>query len=593
MPSPSSNNGNTSPPTPEMGSDAAFSATPLITGTHAVRSDDGTPPVNSTFIQNQISIQRASSTAKSQASTLGRGISVRSNGSLKSTKSYDAGLSQSAILAVIGMSDDEDNEMRGRDQEGALSNLTSTMGKCSLSKSPSTSTVYSSRSLQSSKSVRSVHTVGAYPLGSLRVHSPSPTRGESFDGLLLGDVIIVSGIQNGCLLGYDTASLTINQNKASFDGIKEVPYGAHFVWAAAEKESTRTGVWLMSSKRGSTEIGDTHVLRWDQYEECLVWEVSKAEVRIQTDDVPKNFDKLHPYSVDRLHGGEDAGAVQSYTDPSIWPRLTGYIKGSFLQKVTGKEWNNWQFSSNDDYKNNSKQDDTLEIAPDYRRNEVLSFVFPKENRSFSLDTIGRERTEDAMDTSNYVMRTISTLCTFGDEDELVGEMQFCYITGMCLGNAACLEHWAHIVKHVFRAYKLSVDSPGLMEKFIRTLLAQLTYDERFDESILDSSGLREELRMMLTVFKARLNELLLSLNEELKPAHISVGKAFGELEAWLWKWNWDLRANYVRSGKVQLEDGEVIDAELKDFEAEDERGEYAPVVVELDEDGREKGLIQL
>lgn len=42
--------------------------------------------------------------------------------------------------------------------------------------------------------------------------------------------------------------------------------------------------------------------------------------------------------------------------------------------------------------------------------------------------------------------------------------------------------------------------------------------------------------------------------------------------------------------QIQLEDGEFVDAELKDFEAEDERGEFAPAVVELDEHGREKGL---
>ena len=35
-----------------------------------------------------------------------------------------------------------------------------------------------------------------------------------------------------------------------------------------------------------------------------------------------------------------------------------------------------------------------------------------------------------------------------------------------------------------------------------------------------------------------------------------------------------------------------VDAELKDFEAEDERGEYAPVVVDMDEDGRERDLIR-
>lgn len=42
----------------------------------------------------------------------------------------------------------------------------------------------------------------------------------------------------------------------------------------------------------------------------------------------------------------------------------------------------------------------------------------------------------------------------------------------------------------------------------------------------------------------------------------------------------------------RLEDGEWVDAELKDFQEEDERGEWAPAVVELDEDGREKGLMR-
>jgi A1 cistron-splicing factor AAR2 len=41
----------------------------------------------------------------------------------------------------------------------------------------------------------------------------------------------------------------------------------------------------------------------------------------------------------------------------------------------------------------------------------------------------------------------------------------------------------------------------------------------------------------------------------------------------------------------RLEDGEWVDAELQDFQDEDERGEWAPAVVELDEHGREKGLI--
>ena len=44
----------------------------------------------------------------------------------------------------------------------------------------------------------------------------------------------------------------------------------------------------------------------------------------------------------------------------------------------------------------------------------------------------------------------------------------------------------------------------------------------------------------------------------------------------------------MKRGPYQLEDGEVVDLEMEEFDAEDDRGEYAPVVVEMDDDGREK-----
>jgi len=132
-----------------------------------------------------------------------------------------------------------------------------------------------------------------------------------------------------------------------------------------------------------------------------------------------------------------------------------------------------------------------------------------------------------------------------------------------------------------------------MVKFIKAVHTQLLYDDgAMEGSILDhDDNLPSELKMILTVFKSRLCELLLGQGSHITPEQSSVGKAFEDLESWLWKWNWDLRGNYVRSGQIQLEDGEFVDAELRDFEDEDERGEYAPVVVELDETGREADRI--
>lgn len=161
------------------------------------------------------------------------------------------------------------------------------------------------------------------------------------------------------------------------------------------------------------------------------------------------------------------------------------------------------------------------------------------------------------------------------------------------GNLACQEHWAHIVKVVFRAYCLVLELPVFMRKIIDAVHAQLVYDESFGGSIFDQSGkLEDELKIILTTFKSRLTEQFLAQGNDLTDEQSAVGKAFEEFESWLWKWNWDLRGNYVRNGKIQLEDGELVDAEVKDFEAEDERGEYAPMVVDVDEDGRERGLIR-
>lgn len=96
------------------------------------------------------------------------------------------------------------------------------------------------------------------------------------------------------------------------------------------------------------------------------------------------------------------------------------------------------------------------------------------------------------------------------------------------------------------------------------------------------------------MFKSRLNEQMSesAARADLTEDQIGVGKAFEVLESWLLKHGWDLGKDYLRSGKIQLEDGEFVDVELEEFEAEDERGEYAPVVVDLEDDGREKGLIR-
>jgi A1 cistron-splicing factor AAR2 len=592
-----------------MDTDAGFHAEPLHC-TSASKIDDYATKTDPTFMQNQISIQRSPSATQSQASALSRKLSLKSN------DGHDPALNQPAIAGIL--SDNGEQEVRGRGRGGLESSVVDGISSCNLKKSSSNSTDKSTKSTKSERSTKSVHSVnavGTHPLGTLRVHSPSPTRhptAEAAECLKGGDIVIVRDVPPGTTFGYDTVHFVVG-NGEKFEGLKDIPAGAHFIWGGSSLASLRTGAWIMSAKRASDEVGEIHVKRWNSFDEVLTEEISVAETRIQKESVPEIFTQLRSYSLaSRFNLQSSLSTSGPHANGSnLWQHLTFALKGALLTRITGKEWNQWMVSSASDY----QPEIEASIADDpmgFRRDEMLKFVFPKSDRTFSRDSVGRDRTEQAMDTSSHIMAVITGICTYEDEDEIIGELQFCYITGMVLGNIACMEHWAHMVKVLFRAFRLAVDKPLFFRKVITAVHAQFVYDEEgFESSILDHDpNLTEDLKMLLTVFKSRLNELLLAQHGDITDDQNAAGKAFEELESWLWKWNWDLRGNYVRSGKLQLEDGEFVDAALKDFEAEDERGmklkcspnylynnsssgEYAPVVVDLDEAGREKGLICL
>ncbi|KAK6606875.1 aar2 domain containing protein [Botrytis cinerea] len=504
------------------------------------------------FIQHQISLQRSPSATKSHVSALSGQLSIKSSGS-----SPRLGFSSLAIVH----SDDGQRRSRG-DSNGSNAGEVS---KSTLLKSDSHS---SGLSINSEKSVHSVNVVGSYPLGTLRVHSPSPTRErgvEHHEILKHGDVVIIRNLPASTIFGYDTKAYTI-KTEGTFEGVKQIPAGAHFFWGGSGNGSSRTGFWLMTMKLASDEFGEINVLRWDNYHESLEEELSEAEKRIQKASVPEIANKLEPY----LSVSPSPGPVPLFLrrQPSL-----------ALQRVTGGKWNSWKVSSSHDIKTTELQTssaprDVKGGTTNFDGDEFLNFVFPRSARTFSESSSGRERTEQAIDSTSYIVEAIGR-CTYEDSDEIIGELQFCYITGMILGNLACMEQWRIIIIKLFGAYRLSMDHPVFFRKVITAVHAQFMYDEEgFDTSIFDhDSHLGDDLKIILTKFKSRLNEQLLSYGSNITREQEEVGKAFEAFESWLWKWGWDLRGNYLRSGKFQLEDGEMIDAELKDFEDEDERGD--------------------
>jgi A1 cistron-splicing factor AAR2 len=108
-------------------------------------------------------------------------------------------------------------------------------------------------------------------------------------------------------------------------------------------------------------------------------EVSAAELRIQTKSLPEFEDKLQSYDLSSSRGSDNP-TVDHATAANEWQQLTSCMKGALLTRITGHKWNHWQVSSTHDVK-------PADMVT--RSDEVLGFVFPKADRTFSIASTGR------------------------------------------------------------------------------------------------------------------------------------------------------------------------------------------------------------
>ena len=85
------------------------------------------------------------------------------------------------------------------------------------------------------------------------------------------------------------------------------------------------------------------------------------------------------------------------------------------------------------------------------------------------------------------------------------------------------------------------------------------------------------LKKLLKNFKMTLGEVF----EEGEGEDVKEG--LEALEAFLKEeYRWQLGDEFVRRGMLELEDGEQIEMDMAEMDEKDEKGEYAPIVVDLD-----------
>ncbi|KAF6812788.1 AAR2 domain containing protein [Colletotrichum sojae] len=478
-------------------------------------------------------------------------------------------------------------------------------------------------------SCKSIRVTGAHPLGSLHVHQPSdshlsqvimnpnaasdddepPPLAPIDDGGAMdiqqqqqqhehehenslggGDILLIMDLPTSITVGYDSVSFTARE----FVGVRDIPPGPHFFWVSeTEASTTRCGFWILS-----TSSDTIHVMQWDKFNEVIGEPASQAEARFQKDKIRDIYPKLAPYQFRALNANFKPSESQSASpDPefasstNIWQQLTNAISAGLLSRITARQAGDWAVHTSDRVKGSLMLPAEVELekkVPNVVASTELNFTFSQAAKTYDVTSVGSARTEKAVDATAYLLSAGIA------EADVVGELQFAFIVGMHLGNESCIQQWWHmVVSLVLKAYALPVRRPQLARSLLQTITAQLVYNERYlDGSIFDyGPSYKDELRMALIIYKRRLNESLLALNSRATDEQAAVGHSFSDLEMWAWKFGWDIRGDYIRKGKTMLEDGEEVEVELEDLEAEDERGEFAAVVVELDESGKQKDLV--
>ncbi|KAK0716469.1 AAR2 protein-domain-containing protein [Apiosordaria backusii] len=435
---------------------------------------------------------------------------------------------------------------------------------------------------------------------------------EGFQERTTGDALRILDLPDNFTVGLDMMTMTTTK---SLQGFCRVPPGAHFLWVQQPGAPFRSGYWFMTKYRR----GEFRIKKWDKFNEVLADPTPKEK-----EAVDRRFEKLAPFTLDGLMNNKtrSAGpAVPDYSfapndslpplwsrDPaSLWATLTDNIVPASLSRVTSQPLGH---------------DFHVDSTTDHSQNP------PSE--------VGKETTTDRSSQFNFVIKPEMHITPYGtglwqlwlggnepDETqmrEMLSDLQFTFLTGTLLSNLACLEQWWNLVlKAVLKSWSLAEQRPEFVSEMITILHAQLYFTEVYLEgdntpgsdggsgsgkgkSTMEAGpnpdrvlyqvkrGNRDKLKKALESYRKEIETRARQQHGQ----HVAeVRKTFEELECFLFGLGWDLRGwgsvhgkeNDGKGSSSEDEDGN----EDMDWNSEDDDDE--PVIVELDEEGREVGLV--
>ncbi|KAH8732148.1 A1 cistron-splicing factor [Phaeosphaeriaceae sp. PMI808] len=393
----------------------------------------------------------------------------------------------------------------------------------------------------------------------------------------INNSILLLDLPPKALAGIDLLSFTTSPR---FHGIKNVPPGLHFVFAASDTTlSVRHGAWLyVTPGQGSPQV---FVKKWRPQTEDLVAETAQAEVLMWKANLGSIWkDGLTPYR--QTVRESDSGAEEGWSEESSdWSKLTSRITPTLLSRICGLNPDHWSLTST-----SSAAQDVEEIPGLEQSNSTLhpekelNFLPVDLKKTWRDGATGRERTEAAQDRSWFLCDFIEKHCHASNkrtrEQEILGELQFSFLMVLTLNNNSCLEQWKRLLQLLLTCKQAIKDRPSFFLELMTILCIQLSHCADTEAGLFDLNEMGGGfLRPLLTRFRKSLDEFdgkwKSDLVDELEDLQDYLTKAFG----------WQVDGNYVKRGLLELEDGERVEMDVNGADEDDELGDYAPVVVEL------------
>ena len=312
------------------------------------------------------------------------------------------------------------------------------------------------------------------------------------------------------------------------------------------------------------------VRRWEEAKGALT-NVSAEDYGVLVGEVGEAG--LSPY---RQPDGE---GKEEMDEGGLWRGLVEHVTpGRLAQLLQGSEWEISSSSSMVQDRDEIPGVSAEDVGLEERELRGLGIDL---KRTWREGAVGRERTEGARDWSWALEEVVERagVQESGWGEVVLGQMEICFLMVVTVGNYSCLEEWKRCVGLVLGCRRAVRERQGFFEDFLGVLGKQVERFEDVEGELFDmSDGGSGLLKGWLRGFQRILGQAFQG------DEGVGVKARMEDLISILKRmYGWDLGDDFVRKGMVQLEDGEMVELEVGDMHGEDEDGDYAPVVVDIND----------